>query len=105
MKKTVTIKLKLEDQYDESELRMVMNARQAYSALSEILAEIFRPARDHGYDDVKINKCIETLDKVGHRPTNDEDYDAPSSQNLIALLEDKFSRILEENNINYEDIQ
>ncbi len=56
-------------------------------ALDEIRNEVFRPARKHGYSDIKIAELI---------AKNPED-----SEELIGLLEEKFYEIMRENGLEF----
>ena len=91
MKKTVTIVFEIDSGEDESELKDILNAHNAFMALSEIKEEIFRPARKHGYSDPRMRAL-----------TADDHPDpkvASSCIELVSLLEKKFHEILYERNI------
>jgi hypothetical protein len=68
---------------DSEEFRLADNGAEAHFALSDILNEIFRPVRKHGYADEDLNKLLED-EKV---------------REAISLLEDKFHGILNDRNI------
>ena len=58
----------ISDPDDRAEYKMCNDANRAHSALFEIMNEVFRPARKHGYNDVKINALIsggETEEAIG----------------------------------------
>jgi hypothetical protein len=88
MGKKVTIEFDIQDQYDDIHARRALNAEEAYSALSDIKNEIFRPARKHGYADREIEAA----------------FDEEKHGDLIALLEKKFHEILLEHGITSDDI-
>ena len=88
MKKTVTIKLEIESHEDESDLQQILNAHNAFMALSEIREEIFRPARKHGYSDPRLAALLDGDPK--------KTQDASNCRELVALLEERFNEILYE---------
>lgn len=78
MKATLTFTLPEEtDDFD-----WARKGSDAFAALADVSACIFRPARKHGYSDVAISELVA---KIG-----DDALD------LIGLLEDRFHRVLEE---------
>ena len=57
-----------------------------HHAFYEIADKVFRPARKHGYNDLKIN---EALDKCGDH-----------GEELVGLLEEMFHEVLREEEVN-----
>jgi hypothetical protein len=68
---------------EQQEFTHATKAIDYYIALEEIRNEVFRPARKHGYSSPLIEKAIEQRDPIM----------------VINLLEDLFSEILGERNI------
>ena len=79
----VTMKFNLPE--DQDDLELYQKAINYFSALQETASQIFRPARKHGYADENIKRLV---NKIG-----DDAID------LIGLLEDKFYKILEEDDV------
>jgi hypothetical protein len=75
-----TLSFNLPEEHDD-----LMNALQAprmSSALFEISQQVFRPARKHGYSDPELAKLAE------------------GNEELIAKLEELFSQIIQQHEIN-----
>ncbi len=94
-KKTVVIEFTDND----AGARRALNADIAYSALSDIGDEIFRPARKHGYPSKRISALIQKMDT--HLEEKDPSGEL-TCQALIGLLEDRFHEILEESGIDLD---
>lgn len=73
---------------DAAEHKMAIRGREAHRALWETVQQVFRPARKHGYDDVKLNALIDAN---------------PDATEIIRLLEDRFHEILNAADINLND--
>ena len=84
------LEFNLDDQEDKVALDRALTADKAYSALSNIAQEIFRPARKHGYNDKELNRLL--------------NLDPENNVELISLLEAKFYKILEDYTINLENV-
>lgn len=79
---------------EQEEFETTVKASDYKLALWDIAQEVFRPARKHGYADVKIQKLIDTIDAcVSTVMENGQGTD------LIGLLEEKFYEILRERGI------
>jgi hypothetical protein len=61
MKATLTFNLPEE----QEDFEYAVKGHAAFSALSDVRDQIFRPARKHGYRDSKINALIEKLGDDG----------------------------------------
>lgn len=73
---------------------LAVKASNMHSALWEIRQRVFRPARKHGYDDERMQKIL-----------SDMTYEqALKAHELIAVLEEIFNEILEEQDLNEFDI-
>lgn len=82
MKAKLTFDLTDSDQ--AAEFRRAINGNGAYAALWDIAQEIFRPARKHGYQEQELRDLMEAT---------------PKAEDLVAALEAKFYRILEEQGV------
>lgn len=87
----------LSDEDDKELHSMAVRSQDAFRVLSEIRDQIFRPARKHGYDDKKLQKLIDNSGTFDH-----PDYGELSvGPEIIEILEDKFSQLLNEYNVNF----
>lgn len=85
-----TMKFRLPEEREE--LTHAERGADYHLALWEIAQEVFRPARKHGYPDVRIQSLIERLDTLAGE--NQE-----GATELVSLLEQEFYRILSEKGI------
>jgi len=83
MRRTITVTFEVENSGDEIAVREFQDGSKAFSALAEIAAEVFRPARKHGYEDDELRKLMEIA----------------KSDELVGLLEKKFYEILRDRGI------
>lgn len=93
MKATLTFNLPEErDEFDTA-----VNADNYRLALFEISQQVFRPARKHGYSDIRIQTLIDKLDtvKVPAMDGYTED-EVGGGTELISALEKLFYEILQE---------
>jgi len=88
MSKKIVIEFNIESGFDEKSAMRALKADTAYNAISDIFKEVFRPARKHGYNDCRINSIL------------DNSHDADE---LISLLEERFFKVLMDNNIDLDD--
>lgn len=86
MEVTIKFDTNKADEDEKSSVRRFLNADDAYCALYEIGNEVFRPARKHGYADVKIQELCRKID-------NAFPNESPA-ETLIGLLEERFREIL-----------
>ncbi len=77
-----TLTFNLDDPCDRENFELTLRARELEMALHEVREKIFRPARKHGYEDLKLNKLFEDC-----------------SPDFIYELETKFNEILIENGL------
>jgi hypothetical protein len=84
------LQYKLPDESEEYEVAMA--GGRALSALYDIRQEIFRPMRKHGYTDARVTGLIDKINAF--LPADD-----CAVEELIGLLEEKFSSIITEYNI------
>jgi len=91
-----TLTFNLEDGFSRNAHKRAVNATNAYIALLEIVNEVFRPARKHGYSNAKLNGLLEQCGET------DEGYGR--GEEIIGILEDMFFEILEDNNVNLDDL-
>ena len=75
---------------DASEHTLAMKASDLYLCLWDTTQEVFRPARNHGYSDAAITKCLEQCGEHG--------------EELVGLLEGKFHEILSERGVNLDEL-
>lgn len=77
------------------EMALINSRHKLHAALWAISQEIFRPARKHGYSDLKLAALLENT-----KILKDEDGDEyASGYEIIGLLEEKFWEILREYDI------
>lgn len=89
-KLTLTIEFNSEsDAVNQSAIRRTLNADAAYGVLWDVVQEIFRPARKHGYPDPVVERALKECGEMG--------------QELVCLLEQKFHEKLEEAGIDLND--
>jgi len=84
----VTINYDLDNEEDRSSYERHRIAAGACHALWEISQKVFRPARKHGYSDIRIEKLMRSFD---------------DSEELIGLLEELFFEILDDNGVGLDD--
>jgi len=92
--KKVTIEIAAVDAEDELEIRRLLSARGAYSALYEIGQQVFRPARKHGYPDGTLSELLTRIDQSTDGAGSD----------LIHELEKLYFKIIEEEGVSLEDV-
>lgn len=73
---------------DADEFKLAIQASRMAAALGDILQELFRPARKHGYSDLNL------ADMVAQHP----EY----SSELINMLEERFHKILQDRGVDIE---
>lgn len=99
MSKKIVIEFNIEDVNDEQAAKRAMTADAVYNALFDIVNEVFRPARKHGYSDHKLSKLIPVNSEL-----NDEQIKILEEKiELVGELERKFYEILERKNISMDD--
>jgi hypothetical protein len=76
---------------EREEYNTVNKASEMSSALWEIRQELFRPARKHGYSDFELTALIKKI--------NSKFKDECVAEELIGLLEDRFSMICSNNDV------
>lgn len=85
---------------EKEEFELANKAAAMSIALFDTRQEVFRPSRKHGYNDPKINEMIELINKACDTVYSEqEEMNRPSANELIYMLEQRFSEILVENNI------
>ena len=95
---------------DQSEFNAALKGADALGALFDVRQEVFRPARKHGYSDpnltlllTSINTLIENAADHSGWP-RDEYGQLMVAEDIIYLLERRFTTILENHNLTSEDI-
>ena len=99
MSKKVIIEFNVEDIHDELAAKRAMSADAVYGALFDIVNEVFRPARKHGYSDVELSKLLPLYENL----TEEQEAALQEKIELIGCLERKFYEILERNKIDMDD--
>jgi hypothetical protein len=82
----VTITYLADDEFDRLEAKRALSVTDVYMALGEIINQVFRPARKHGYADKALRDLCEQDAVV----------------EAIGLLEEKFHAILHEHNVSLD---
>jgi hypothetical protein len=85
---------------EQDEFNTVLKATDMSIALFDIRQEVFRPARKHLYNDSALNEMIEKINNacdIVYKET--DELERPSAQDLIWMLERKFSEILNERDL------
>ena len=93
MKAAITFNL--DDPDDRNEHHMAVHGKAAYGTLCQVIEDIFRPARKHGYGDKHIEALIEKCGAF----TDAEGEESNAGLELLWQLETRFRDILEENGI------
>ena len=86
---------------DESkELRMALNARNAYDALNETAEKVFRPSRKHGDNDIDelLRKAFEKKEALTPGTV------AALVDEVVSKLERRFYDIVEDHKVDWEDL-
>ena len=78
---------------EQEEFKIACDAGKLHGVLWDTGQEVFRPARKHGYSDVKIQNLLNKLDEI----KTEEGYGAGTE--LVNLLEQKFYELLNLRNI------
>lgn len=93
-----TLSFNLPEERDEFET--AVNAGKYRSALWEVMQRIFRPARKHGYSNMRIQTLLDTTDSVKVPSMDGYTEDAVGAgTELVAELEKLFYEILQEEGI------
>ena len=72
---------------EEAEMQLALKAVAYRQALCNVLQEIFRPARKHGYNNAKLQALMN---------------DNPASFEVVGMLEDMFWGILKEEGLDLD---
>lgn len=98
-----TLKFTLPEEREEFEDAMAGSSNK--SRLDEIVQQIFRPARKHGYSDQRIQLLIEALDSLADKYgaefglVPDEYGTVPGATELVARLEQVYFDIANESEL------
>lgn len=93
-----TISFNLPEEQEEFEL--AIKAGKYRAALWEIGQQVFRPARKHGYSNVRIQSLLDTMDSV-KVPSLDgyTEDEVGGGTELVSELEKLFYQILQEEGV------
>jgi hypothetical protein len=93
-----TLRYKLPE--EETEFKTAVKSMRTSLAIEDIGNQIFRPARKHGYSDIRIQSLVMKLDELARKdagiPEDSYEGEYQGATDLVGMLEEMFYEILRE---------